>query len=163
MAETQREPVPRDDDGELATALAFLQFARHCVLKKTEGLDDVDLRRPVVPSGTSLLGLVRHLTDGEHYWFAHTVAGEAGAGDVDFEMGVDDRPTQEVVDAYRAAAEHSDDILTAIGDLDQPVSQPIDGQHVSIRWVLTHMAHETARHAGHADILREQIDGATGR
>jgi len=53
--------------------------------------------------------------------------------------------------------------LTAIGDLDTPVRQPIDGKHLSTRWVLTHMAHETARHAGHADILREQIDGTTGR
>jgi hypothetical protein len=70
MAETQREPVPRDDDGELSTALSFLRFARQCVLKKTEGLDDADLRRPMVPSGTSLLGLVQHLTDGEAYWFA---------------------------------------------------------------------------------------------
>ena len=164
MTETQREPVPRVDDGELATALAFLQFARRCVLKKTEGLDDAQLRTPGVTSGTSLLGLVQHLTDGERYWFGFTVAGEPDAVDADFEMDVtDSRSTQDVLAAYRAAADRSDAILTAIGDLDTPVRQPIDGKHLSTRWVLTHMAHETARHAGHADILREQIDGTTGR
>jgi hypothetical protein len=164
MTETQREPVPRVDDGELATALSFLRFARRCVLKKTEGLDDAQLRTAGVPSGTSLLGLVQHLTDGERYWFAYTVAGDPDAADVDFDMAsADGRRTQEVLAAYHAAADRSDAILTAIGDLDTPVRQPIDGKHLSTRWVLTHMAHETARHAGHADILREQLDGTTGR
>src|SRR3954452_15155015 len=162
--ETQREPVPRVDDGELATALAFLRFARHCVLKKTEGLDDAQLRTPGVPSGTSLLGLVGHLTDGERYWFAFTVAGETDAGDVDWDRdATDGRRAEEVLAAYREAADRSDAFLTAIGDLDTPVTGPVDGKHLTTRWVLTHMAHETARHAGHADILREQIDGATGR
>jgi hypothetical protein len=69
VTETQRESVPRDDGSELDTALAFLRFARRCVLKKTDGLHDEQLRRAVVPSGTSLLGLVQHLTDGERYWF----------------------------------------------------------------------------------------------
>ena len=67
MTETQREPVPRNDGGERDTALAFLRFARSCVLKKTEGLVEEQLRRAVVPSGTSVLGLVQHLTDGERY------------------------------------------------------------------------------------------------
>ena len=61
MAETQREPVPRVDSGELDTALAFLSFARHCVLKKAGGLSDEQLRRVLVDSRTSILGLVQHL------------------------------------------------------------------------------------------------------
>src|SRR5687767_1208648 len=69
MAETQREPVPRVDSGELDVALAFLSFARHCVLKKADGLSDEQVRRVLVDSGTSILGLVQHLAEAERYWF----------------------------------------------------------------------------------------------
>lgn len=164
MSQPQRESVPRADGGELDTAVAFLRFARHCVLKKTEGLDDEQLRRAVVPSGTSLLGLVKHLTDGERYWFGHHVAGDPESADVDFEMTVPaEQDVEEVLAAYRAAGTASDAILTAVADLDAPVAEPIDGEHLSVRWVMAHMTGETTRHAGHADILREQIDGVTGR
>ena len=164
MTESQREPVPRSDGSELEIAMAFLRFARHCVLKKAEGLDEDQLRRSVVPSGTSLLGLVQHLTDGERYWFGHHVAGDANAADVDFSMTVPvGRAVAEVIEAYRAAAAASDAILTAIGDLDARVREPVDGLPLSVRWVVAHMSAETTRHAGHADILREQLDGATGR
>ena len=64
---------------------------------------------------------------------------------------------------YRGACEESDRIVGAARDLDTPVALPVDGQHLSLRWVLAHMTSETARHAGHADILRELIDGTTGR
>ena len=77
MAETQREPVPRVDSGELDTALAFLSFARHCVLKKGGGLSDEQLRRVLTGSGTSILGLVQHLAEAERYWFGHHLAGAA--------------------------------------------------------------------------------------
>jgi hypothetical protein len=164
VTEIQRESVPRDDGSELETALAFLGFARHCVLKKTEGLDEEQLRRTLVPSGTSLLGLVQHLCDGEKYWFGHHVAGDPAAADVDFSMTVPaERSVAEVLAAYRAAATASDAVLAAVGDLDMSVSRPIDGEHLSVRWVVAHMTSETARHAGHADVLREQIDGVTGR
>ena len=164
MTETQRERVPRDDGSELETALAFLRFARHCVLKKTDGLDEEQLRRALVPSGTSLLGLVQHLTDGERYWFGHHVSGDAGAADVDFSMHVPpERSAEAVLEAYRDAATASDAILTAVADLDTAVSEPIDGDHLTVRWVVAHMTSETARHAGHADVLREVLDGVTGR
>ena len=164
MTESQREAVPRNDATEIDTALAFLRFHRHCVVKKTEGLTDEQLRTPGVPSGTSLLGLVQHLTDGERYWFAHTVAGRPDGADVDFEMAVPaDRSPHEVLAAYDEACRASDEILTQIADLDSPTSTPIDGRHLSTRWVVAHMSAETARHAGHADILRELVDGVTGR
>ena len=163
MTETQREFVPREDGGELDTALAFLRFARHCVLKKTEGLDEGQLRRALVPSGTSLLGLVQHLADGERYWFGYHVAGHPG-GDITFSMDVPpESDAAGVVADYRAASAESDAILTAVGDLETPVNRPIDDRLLSVRWVVAHMTSETARHAGHADILREQLDGVTGR
>lgn len=164
MTESQRESVPRDHGTELATALAFLRFARHCVLKKADGLDENRLRRALVPSGTTLLGLVQHLTDGERYWFGHHVAGDPSAADVTFGMEVPvERDAAEVLEAYRAAASASDTILTDVGDLDIPVRNPIDDEYLPVRWVVAHMTSETARHAGHADILREQLDGVTGR
>ena len=70
MLETQRERVPRNDGGELDTALAFLSFQRACVFKKIEGLDEEQLRRRLVVSDTTLLGLVKHFADGERWWFA---------------------------------------------------------------------------------------------
>ena len=115
MAETQREPVPRNDDGEADTTLAFLTFARHCVIKKTEGLSEEELRRPVVESGTSLLGLVWHLIDAERYWFGYQLAGE-GVDDYEFEMKVpDDVTSAHVIAEYRDAIAESDAILTGRG------------------------------------------------
>ena len=164
MAETQREPVPRTDTGELETALAFLSFARGCVLKKTEGLDEEQLRRVLVDSGTSILGLVQHLTDGERYWFGYHLAGVGNADDRDFSMEVPaDRSAEQVLADYRDAIRDSDAAITAVGDPARPVARPVDGEPLSMRWVIAHMTGETARHAGHADILREQVDGTTGR
>ena len=162
MLETQREPVPRDDGGEPDTALAFLAFARSCVVKKLDGLSEEQQRHVMVPSGTSLLGLVQHLTDAERFWFAHHVGG-ADVGDLDFSMQVAaDRSPSSVLDAYRAACAQSDAVLRGV-DLSAGVAVLVDGQRLSVRWVVAHMTSETARHAGHADILRELIDGTTGR
>ncbi len=162
MTETQREPVPRVDTGEKDTALAFLRFARHCVLKKLEGLDEEQARRVLVPSGTSLVGLVAHLTDGERFWFGHHVAGDSRWAEVDFE-GDPARPVAEVVAAYDEAVAASEEIMAGVTDLDTPLAVLVDGQPLSVRWVVAHMTSEVARHAGHADILRELIDGVTGR
>ena len=164
MAETQREPVPRNDDGELDTALAFLAFARGCVLKKTEGLDDEQLRRVLVDSGTTLLGLVAHLTVAERYWFGHHVAGRHDEEEWDFGMDVPvGLTTAEVLEGYRRAIEESDEAVRAAGTADARVARAVSGDHRTVRWVIAHMTGETTRHAGHADILREQIDGTTGR
>ncbi len=162
MLETQRKPVPRNDGGELDTATAFLSFARECVLKKTDGLTEEQLRRVLVGSGTTLLGLVHHLTGAERVWFGHHVAGGPDPGDV--EMTVPAGLTvAEVLAGYHAAIEASDAAIRAAGDPDTPVAVAVDGEFHTLRWVLAHMTSETARHAGHADILREQLDGVTGR
>src|SRR5664279_6536381 len=98
MAETQREPVPRNDGGELDTATAFLGFARHCLIKKTEGLTDEQLRRVLVDSGTSLLGLVQHSAVGERWWFGYHLLGTGPEDDWDFTMEVPPtRSTAEVM------------------------------------------------------------------
>ena len=164
MAETQREPVPRVDSGELDTALAFLSFARHCVLKKADGLSDYQLRQANVDSGTSILGLVQHLAEAERYWFGHHLTGAAWDPDSEHGMAIPaGRAADDVLLDYRAAIEDSDSAIRAAGDPAARCTVPVEGNRHTLRWVMAHMTSETARHAGHADILREQLDGTTGR
>ena len=164
MLETQRQPVPRNDADELDTALAFLDFVRSCVLKKVDGLDEEQLRRRLVVSDTTLLGLVKHLTEGERYWFGYTLAGDERWADVDFEMVVPpERSAADVITDYRAAIAESDAHVAAAGSPDALTAMPVDDAPKALRWVIAHQIGETTRHAGHADILRELIDGATGR
>lgn len=171
MTESQRRPVPFVDTSELDTALAFLRFARESVVKKLEGLDEAAARRELVSSGTNLLGLIRHLAMSEQFWFHHHVAGEPLTAPRDhtfFSMDVEPvRRVEDVVADYRAAAAHSDELVTAVGDPDTLTAEPVEADGGSerrrLRWVLAHMTSETARHAGHADILRELLDGTTGR
>jgi uncharacterized damage-inducible protein DinB len=164
MAETQRESVPRVDSGELDTALAFLSFARRCVLKKAGGLSDEQLRRVLVGSGTSILGLVQHLAEAERYWFGHHLAGAAWDAGRECGMTVSaNRAAVDVLQDYQAAIEDSDRAIRDVGHPDARFVVPVDGNWHTLRWVMAHMTSETARHAGHADIIREQLDGATGR
>ncbi len=162
MAETQREPVPRVDSSELDTALAFLTFARHCVLKKADGLSDDQLRRVLVDSGTSVLGLVQHLAEAERYWFGYHLAGHTWDADWDLGMAVPaDRAAADVLQNYRTAIDDSDRAIRSVGDPEGRFAVPVDGNRHTLRWAMAHMTSETARHAGHADILREQLDGTT--
>jgi uncharacterized damage-inducible protein DinB len=156
--------VPRADSGELDTAFAFLSFARHCVLKKADGLSDDRLRRILVDSGTSILGLVQHLAETERYWFGHHLVGADWHPDREHGMAVPaDRAADDVLRDYRAAIDDSDRAIRAVGDPDARIAIPVEGNRHTLRWVMAHMTSETARHAGQADILREQLDGTTGR
>lgn len=162
MPETQRQSVPRADEGELATAVAFLDFARESVIKKADGLSEEDVRRSMVSTGTSVLWLIRHLTDGERFWFGAHLLGQGDEPDWDA-AGHDDRAADEILGDYRAAIVDSNQAIRNLGDPDALSARPVDGQRKSLRWTLAHMTSETARHAGHADIVRELIDGTTGR
>ncbi|MDT4915251.1 MAG: hypothetical protein QOC66_4379 [Pseudonocardiales bacterium] len=164
MTETQRESVPRNDGGELDTATAFLGFARRCLLKKTEGLTDEQLRRVLVDSGTSLLGLIQHSAVSERWWFGFQLLGTGPIDGWNFTMAVPPtRSAADVLQDYQNAIAESDAAIGRTGDPEALSARPIDGKPLSLRWVLAHMTSETARHAGHADILREQIDNVTGR
>jgi Protein of unknown function (DUF664) len=164
MAQTQRQPVPRTDSGELDTALAFLTFNRECVLKKTNGLDEEQLRRVLVRTGTNLLGLVQHLAFAERYWFGQHLAGAKHHRGSRSGMKVPaECSPEDVLGDYRAAIAESDAAILAAGDPEAHLVRLVDGERLTLRWLLAHMTTETARHAGHADIIREQIDGATGR
>jgi uncharacterized damage-inducible protein DinB len=139
---------------------------RDAVLWKLEGLGDEDLRRQMTPSGTSLLGLVKHLAAVEYGWFCDTFGREAeplpfDEDDPDADLRVrPDETTEEVLAFYgraRAAGDRTIDELEV-----EDTGTAWFGEAVTLRWVLIHMVEETARHAGHADIIRELIDGMAG-
>jgi uncharacterized damage-inducible protein DinB len=144
---------------------AFLDKQRDVVLWKLEGLGEEDLRRPVVPSGTNLLGLIQHLAAVEYGWFCFPFGRETEPfpfGEWEDGMQVPEEHTADDVLAYYARARSAAD--AAIADLTlEDTGTAWSGETVSLRWVLLHMIEETARHAGHADVLRELHDGATGR
>jgi len=152
--------------GEKESLHASLNRHRDIVLWKLEGVSDEDVRRPMVPSGTSLLGLVKHLAAFEYSWFCETFERETEPLPVDpdapeADLRVEpDETTAEIMAFYRRARAASDAVIDEL-ELDD-LGMAWFGDPVSLRWVLIHMIEETARHAGHLDILRELIDGATG-
>jgi uncharacterized damage-inducible protein DinB len=153
---TDRKP-PKLVDDERATLHALLQFQRESVLRKVDGLDDDTARCELVASSTTLLWLVQHLAYAETLWIVHRFAGraiDAPRTDTDLATAIAD---------YRATWARVDAITDAAGLDDLCRDMDGDEEPVSLRWVLMHLLEETARHAGHADILRELIDGTTGR
>jgi len=165
MADYIRVPWTGSEKESLKAAL---NRHRNVVLWKIEGLDDEQLRRPMTPSGTNLLGLVKHMAAVEFGWFCETFGRPfelLPSIDYDTDEQSDmhataDETTEQIVDFYRRACAAADAALDEI-DLDT-VGQSWDGNPVSMRWVAIHMLEEDARHAGHLDILRELIDGRTG-
>ena len=147
-------------DSEHETLLRYLDKMREAVVRAADGLDEDQLRRPGVPSGTNLLGLVHHLTGVEEHWFQFVFAG----ADVTPDMGMTapaDVPAAEVLAWYRAMGRRNDDLVRSCPDLSMMAARcnPGEDDLDSLRIVTAHMIEETGRHAGHADILREQIDG----
>ncbi len=145
---------------------AWLDFHRDVVVGKVSGLTAKQAGTELVPSGTTPAGLLRHLAVTEREWFWQTVGGEAplpgeAEGDPDTSWDVDlDTSVDTLVEEYRQTCARSRALL-AKHQLDDLVPHRLMGP-MSVRWVVVHMIEETARHAGQADILREQIDGATG-
>jgi hypothetical protein len=146
----------------------WLDFHRATVLMKLDGLSEDEVRTVLVPSGTNLLGMVKHLTFAEDYWFSQIFAG--AAIDLPRVLPGDsipaDVPTPAVVASYEAACERSRAVVAA-ADLDDRARGTVTNRRgpatmFNLRWIVTHMIEEIARHNGHADVLRELIDGATG-
>ena len=145
---------------------AFLDKQRDIVVWKIEGLDDEALRRPMTPSGTNLLGMVKHLAAVDYGWFCDTFGRETEPlpfDDDDENADLRVRPeetTEEILSFYARARAAADGVIAEL-DLDA-TGTSWHGDTVSLRWVLLHMIEETARHAGHMDIVRELIDARTG-
>ena len=153
--------VPHAVGSERSTLLAFLGYLRAAVDRKLEDVPEADARRPLVPSGTCLLGIVKHLAFVETYWAERRFAGSDIALHDDGFSVTDDDTVESVRRRYARAGRRTDEIVGACDDLERPLAL---GRHgLTLRWMLTHLLEETARHAGHADILRELIDGRRGR
>jgi len=149
----------------------WLDHHRAILRWKCEGLSDEQLRqRAVLPSTLSLLGLVRHMAEVERGWFRQVFTGEgvpdlydrSDDEDADFN-GLDDADPAEAFSAFEQECAAAREIAAAasLDDLSKEASQRT-GELFSLRWIITHMIEEYARHNGHADLLRERIDGATG-
>jgi hypothetical protein len=156
---TDRKP-PGISADEKTTLLGFLGYLREAIIAKVTGVPEPQVRAPGVPSGTNLLGLVKHLTFVELY---HFQGAEVRNWAATFQPTGDDT-VDSVLAGYRQAAAGADTVIESYADLGRPAPRAAkSGSGPSMRWLLTHMIEETGRHAGHADIIREQIDGARGR
>jgi hypothetical protein len=164
---------PAGDGDESTTLQGFLRWQRETLELKCAGLDPEQLaRRAVPPSTLSLLGLVRHLADVERSWFRRGLAGEDAPRlfatradpDGDFNGAVaDPEVVAQAWAAWRGEVEYADRFVAATPDLlSVSVADPDRGP-LSLRWVLVHMIEEYARHVGHADLLRQLIDGRVGQ
>lgn len=172
----QGRPEPPVAADEAATLLGFLDFLRATLEWKCSGLDATGLRATVPPSSMTLGGMLKHLAYVEDHWLSHTLHGAAPTPpwdtvdwsadrDWDWHSAAEDRP-EELRALWRDAVGRSRTAVAralADGGLDQRARRPwADGTAPSLRWILVHLVEEYARHCGHADLLRESIDGLTG-
>jgi uncharacterized damage-inducible protein DinB len=169
MKEHERPDPPTTGD-ERATLTGFLDYQRATLEWKCDRLDAEQLaRRAMPPSTLSLLGLVRHMAEVERGWFDRVEGTKRGwiyatseDRDADFNGAVaDPAVVDDAFAQWRAEVEHAREV-TAGTDLGATFVHPRSNEEISLRWVLSHMIEEYARHNGHADLLREAIDGETG-
>jgi hypothetical protein len=151
----------------------YLLSARKALLWKLDGVSEYDLRRPLVPSGTNLLGVIKHLACVELGYFGDTFSRPAGVENPWFQEGAEPNgdmwataaeSREQIIGLYRNACAHSDKTIgeLALDAIGHVPWWPEDRQEVTLHTILVHMINETARHGGHADIVRELIDGAAG-
>lgn len=166
-------PLPESMDvvaEEAAMLREFLDYQRIVMIRKVAGLSEQDARKPMTASGLSVLGVIKHLVDVERWWFRRCFIGEDNVGtyssadDPDADFRIEDGETvAQIVDAYKAEIDRANQIITGV-PLAQVSAIPSGSlrRPVSLRWIMIHMIEETARHAGHADLMRETLDGSTG-
>ena len=171
-----REPTVRDDridppllGGERETVRAYLDYHRATLAMKCQGLSDEELRqRSMPPSALTLLGLVRHMAEVERTWFRRVINGEdipliwSKEGDFQAAYDASGSSRAEAFGAWQEEVGHARRIELAAESLDVTGYQARWGEQVSLRLVMLHLIHEYARHNGHADFLREGIDGEVG-
>lgn len=152
---------------ERETLDAFMDYQRATLIHKLEGLTTEEASRRLVPSLTTLLGIVKHLAYVEAWWFQENFAGRDQDypwtdedADADFRIEEDDT-IESVLEMYRTKCEESRQTIAG-ASLDDVSQRAARGIPRSLRWIMLHMIEETSRHLGQADILRELTDGATG-
>ena len=172
MTDEQGRPLPPYAGTEVDIAVGFLEFLRATVAWKTDGLDHAQLAQVHPPSSMTLGGLLKHLAFVEDWWLVHKFLGEPqqepwasvdwrASPDWDWDTAVDHEP-DELRALWRESVERSRAIAAGT-DLDTLAASALrNGEQVSLRWIVLHLIEEYARHAGHADLIRESIDGLTG-
>lgn len=167
--------LPRQTADEATSLLGFLDYQRATLAWKCEGLDAAGLTATVGVSTMTLGGLLKHMAYVEHHWFQRILAGAAPVPtwdtvdwdadpDWDWNSAADDSP-EELLALWHAAVERSRAHVAAVagdGDVAVHAAKTWDDEALNLRWILIHMIEEYARHNGHADLLREAIDGETG-
>lgn len=162
-----RTDVPRAGS-ERETLRAYLDFHRETLAAKCAGLSDDDLRRRTTPSALSLLSLVRHMAEVERSWFRRVLDGQdvplVWSSDGDFQAAYDASRSSraEAFAAWETEIGHARRIEAAAPSLDGTGIDRRSGEEYSLRRVMIHMVQEYARHNGHADLIREGIDGTVG-
>jgi hypothetical protein len=171
---TELHPNPPVTADERTTLTEFLDYFRSVLLRKADGLDETQARQQIGVSQMDMLGLIRHMAGVEQWWFSHAFAGSdepeiwpsEADPDADWHHGPDDTLAVAVAALHEQIAK-ARAIVAATKSLDQvtsidvgPPDNPDRFGRRSLRWVMVHMIEEYARHCGHADVLRENIDGA---
>jgi uncharacterized damage-inducible protein DinB len=173
----ERPGIPYSTD-EVGMLRAFLDHYRATIRLQADGLTDAQLDQPLAPSDLTLGGMLKHLAYVEDWWFSYHLAAQEPSApwdaapwddDADWDWHSAAADTHAELDGMLAEAiarsdAHLDSALASDPDIGRVVARPRDpakGETATIRWVLVHMVEEYARHAGHADLIRQSIDGAT--
>jgi uncharacterized damage-inducible protein DinB len=153
-----KPPRSTGDDRDVLTL--SLQYLRESFVRKVTGVDEAAARQSPVASGTSLLWLIKHLAYAERVWIIHRFAGGERPA---LAVVTADDTVDGALSTYRDTWKIVDAVVASAPNMDELSGIPDDRGLVTLRWILVHLVEETARHAGHADILRELIDGISGR
>ncbi|MGV9456536.1 DinB family protein [Streptomyces sp. NPDC003635] len=168
MTIERREPAVAADERSMLNG--WLDYHRRTLAWKCEGLTEAQLRTASVePSELTLLGLVRHMAEVERYWFHEILVGEdlgvlySSEEDPDGEFHVSETDTwEEAHTTWQAEIARAEANVAGLGLDDLAKGTDRSGEHFNLRWIYTHMIEEYARHNGHADLVRERVDGVTG-
>ena len=165
-------PYPPKSADERTTLLAFLDYYRAVLVDKASGMTAEQLHTTLGPSTLTLGNLVHHMAYVEDWWFTAVIANEPmpepwksapWSEDGDWEFTTSEGMSgDEIMARFAESVARSRAVMDAVESLDDVSVRERDGQPFSIRWILVHMVEEIARHAGHADLIRESIDGETG-
>jgi hypothetical protein len=173
MSELARDPELDPTGDEITLLHGFLDYHRTVLLRKAEGITEAQARSRIDPSDLTLLGLIRHMAEVERNWFRRRFRDldapplYYGDHDRDGDFHPDDADTlDDAMAALRTEIEFAHDTTAGVA-LDtvakaNPPTQRIPGWQPNLRWILIHMIEEYARHCGHADLLRQRIDGTLG-